>query len=447
MTRDHVEKLLFVVSLGVLVFLYGFATRTFNWPPASFLDRAWLQARTAAASGEPDFVSSRVYHRDGTRIVDRGKMQPGLTLIATTWEEDGWTPGLKLIDAGGRVLHEWGIEPEALFPDTAHRRPTPLQQQDIHGSHLFPNGDVLFNVEYAGTVRMDACGDVRWTLPRGGHHSIDRAGDGSFWIPGVEAVGRREDAGGSRDHPGLVDGVSIDQLLHVSEDGELLDAINLLGLLYANDLERYIFTAGEHDDSDLTHLNDIEPLADSMANEYPGFDRGDVLLSLRDLDLVMVLDPESERVKWHERGAFIAQHDPDFMGDGWVGVFDNNVDGTDRGSVLGGSRIVALQPHTDSSRVLFPTSRSEPFYTDLRGKWQRLENGNLLLTEAAAGRVVEVGPGGETLWEWVAEPYDESAVPWVSEGTRYRLTPEEVAEWPCSSEAGQVGSREAPEAR
>lgn len=126
------------------------------------------------------------------------------------------------------------------------------------------------------------------------------------------------------------------------------------------------------------------------------------------------------------------QHDPDWMAGGWIGVFDNNWDGTQRGSMLGGSRIVAVQPHTDSVNVLFPTPESDPFYTAHRGKWQQLPNGNLLLAESDEGRVVEVGPDGRTLWEWSAEPYGGSRVPSVTRAERVHLTRDEVASWPCS---------------
>jgi hypothetical protein len=56
----------------------------------------------------------------------------------------------------------------------------------------------------------------------------------------------------------------------------------------------------------------------------------------------------------------------------------------------------------------------------------------MLLTEARAGRVVEVSPNGRTVWEWVQEPYSNSQVPVVSKGTRYNLTDADVADWPCS---------------
>ena len=111
---------------------------------------------------------------------------------------------------------------------------------------------------------------------------------------------------------------------------------------------------------------------------------------MRNVYLDLVLDPETLEVRWHAADPFIHQHDPDFIGEGWTGLFDNNQDETERGSMLGGRRIVAMQPHTDSIEVLFQASGAEPFYTPAMGKWQRLENGNLLLTESQAGRVVEV---------------------------------------------------------
>jgi hypothetical protein len=150
------------------------------------------------------------------------------------------------------------------------------------------------------------------------------------------------------------------------------------------------------------------------------------------VNLVFVFSPESKEVKWYADQPFIEQHDPDFFGDGWIGIFDNNIDNAD-GKVLGGSRIVAIQPHTDSVEVLFPTKSSEPFYTRRRGKWQMLENGNMLLTETRAGRVVEVNPSGRTVWEWIYPPTEKSKVASVTKAHRTNITRPKVASWPCSS--------------
>lgn len=186
--------------------------------------------------------------------------------------------------------------------------------------------------------------------------------------------------------------------------------------------------------TDLTHLNDVEPLSPSMASEYPLFDEGDLLVSLRSLSLVFVFDPRSMEVKWHASDPFIYQHDPDFLGNGWIGVFDNNYDLTKRGTMLGGNRIVALQPHTGAIEVRFPKPHSPQFYTNVEGKWQRLENGNMLLTESMRGRVVEVNSQGRIVWEWIHDDrVNNSKVPNVAKGARRSLTRADVASWPCSS--------------
>lgn len=437
MRIPSLDKIAFVLSLAVLSFVYGYATERFDLFPNRFLERVVRQAMVVGSSSEasmPEFVSSRVYDREGVRVVQPAEMRSGVTLISSVWKDSLWRQEVRLVDRRGDLVHRWKVDPARVLTEPKAARPdlARVSERSVHGTHLFPNGDLLLNVDYVGSVRMDACGEILWRVQAGNHHSVARAADGSFWIPGVTREPRGTSPAHPEGFPGLREAVYQDQLLRISGEGEVLEKINVLDVLYANDLERHIVKAGQSSRSDVTHLNDIEPLLPSMADEYPTFEAGDLLVSLRNLNLVLVLDPGTRRVEWHASEPFIRQHDPDFTGDGWIGVFDNNQDGTKRGSLLGGSRIVMMQPHTDSVRVPFPTTRSEPFYTDIQGKWQLLNGGNMLLTEAQAGRVVEVAPDGTTVWEWVMPPYRESRVPEVSEATRYTLTADEVASWPCS---------------
>lgn len=432
-SSESVARVAFVLSVAVLAFVYGDATQRFGWFPNELVDRAWRQAVAAFAPGAPENVHERVYDRTGARTVAPDAVQPGLTLVTSSWATpEGFSPGLRLIDREGRVVHGWRVDAGDLFTGSRSGPPLGLDDLDLHGSHLLPNGDVLVNVDYAGTVRVDACGEVRWRLAAGNHHSIVPAGDGTFWIPGVTSEPRSASPAHPGGLPGLDRPVYQDLILRVAADGAVLDTIHLLDVLHENGLWHHVAKSRAPRPQDPTHLNDVEPLPAPLADEYPLFEAGDLVISLRNLDLVLVLDPRSGRVKWHASEPFVMQHDPDFLGDGWIGVFDNRRDDTDRGTMLGGSRIVALQPHTDSVRVLFPGPASDPFYTHHRGKWQRLENGNLLLVESAAGRIVEVAPDGRTVWEWIAEPYEGWGVPSVSGGERVDVTPEEVAGWPCA---------------
>jgi hypothetical protein len=437
MSTPSFEKVAFALSVLVLVFLYGYSARQNGLFPDQIIRQ--VQQEASDVWYRPS-LTTRVHERHGVRIEDTSAVQPGLTFINSLWEgEDGWYAGFQLINSEGETLHHWRVDRGALFPDSVERRGDP-EHKILHGSHLFPNGDVVFNTEYVGTVRMDACGNIRWRLPEGNHHSITRAEDGTFWISGLADEPRTTSQQYPNGYPGLDEPVWIDEIHHVSADGTLLDRINVLDLLYANDLERYIVKAWQPQagDSqprkkDLTHLNDVEPLPPSMADEYPLFEAGDLVVSLRKPSLVFVVNPDTGTVKWHISDPLIMQHDPDFIGNGWIGIFDNNRNFTKRGRMLGGSRIVAVQPHTDSVEIRFPTPASDLLYTDTQGMWQQLPNGNMLLAEAKAGRILEVAPDGRTVWEWIIEPYSESKVSRISEMARHDLSRADVAAWPCSS--------------
>jgi len=444
-------KVWFIVSFAVLAFLYGTAVGKWQWFPHSLMDRAMGQARSVYTSWSPFTVAStgtedRVYEKGGTRLVRPDEVEPGLTLITSSWEwgeSEQLEPGAKLVDRKGNVIHQWQIDRSELFPG-----PTDLQNSDpektiFHGTHLLPNGDLLLLLSYIGMVRVDACGEVIWQVKEGNHHSIARADDGSFWTGGTS----RERVTDTPMHPdglpGIEEPIWMDKVINISSDGDIIRDINIYDVLYKNNMDRYIIKSFSpypknvlekvgRIKGDYLHLNDVEPLSKEVYGQYTNFEKGNLVVSLRHPNLIFVFDPESKKVKWHSSEEFIHQHDPDFIGDGWIGVLDNSSDLSDRGQMLGGSRIVAIQPHSDSVEIRFPTSNSDPFYTSTRGKWQKLENGNMLLTESNAGRVVEVNQSGQTVWEWVHKPLG-SKVPVVTKGTRYDLTHEDVASWACSS--------------
>lgn len=430
-SRDVLEKAGFLASCLAVAFLYGFGASTYGWFPNDVLVRAWHQLepiRHAFLDGEHPATSDRVYRREGARTLDSAAVQPGLTLVPSVWEDFGWGPGLKLIDRDGRVVHQWEVDPARLFPGEFTRPLTGLMDfNHPQGAYLFPNGDVLAVISRVGTARLDACGEVKWRIRDAHHHSVAPAGDGTFWVSASDAERAPDPISGD-------EVVRHDRLVHLSGDGEVLREIDVFDILRENDelLRRHL----RYWPSD-THLNDVEPLPASMEDEYPAFDAGDLLVSLRHLNLVFVVDPATLEVEWWVGGPFIFQHDPDFVGEGWIGVFDNNWDGTDRGTRLGGSRVVAFHPTADSTAVWFRSSEATPLYTWDRGNWQLLDNGNLLITESTAGRVAEVSPDGHLVWEWIQAPYDDTSVPRIYWAERYDVGREQASSWPCSPDDAQ----------
>ena len=428
MSGGRLERIVFVMSAATLSFILGYGAHLFGYFPSAFIERGISQI--VQALGTPHFVTPRVHDRTGARIANADGMQPGLTLVATRDPELDWQASVVLLAADGTVAHRWSLDPLALFPETGVVVPA---SRGVHGMHLLPGGHLLVNVNHLGIARLDACGEPVWRLANGAHHSIAPADDGTFWISVGDTASVPSSARYPDGYPGLDRPVVADGLARITVDGEVVESIPVLDVLFANGLERYLSRARVEELGDLMHLNDVEPLPAGLADSYPSLQPGDLMVSLRAPNLVFIMDPASLEVRWYASEPFVQQHDPDFIGDGWIGVFNNNWDDTDRGTLLGGTQILAVQPHSDSLKVLFPTSRSEPFYTAITGKWQLLANGNMLLTEGEPGRVLEVDAEGRTLWEWIEVPFNENEAVTVTEGTRVDLDPAAVRAWSCDA--------------
>jgi len=141
------------------------------------------------------------------------------------------------------------------------------------------------------------------------------------------------------------------------------------------------------------HLNDVEPLPASIADRFPEFKPGDLLLSARHLNLIFVMDPITLKVRWWESGAWRRQHDPDWQPNGEITLLDNR---TGRGS----SRIVSINPQSREVRVLFD-GRKDGFYTHWLGKHQITPFGNILVTSPAQGRAFEIDANGKLVFDLI----------------------------------------------
>ena len=73
---------------------------------------------------------------------------------------------------------------------------------------------------------------------------------------------------------------------------------------------------------------------------------------------------------------------------------------------------------------------NQKFYTPIAGKHQNLPNGNILVTEALAGRVFEVNQKGDIVWEFINR-YDENTVLTITQAIRYPEQYFAVQHWAC----------------
>lgn len=401
MNWDAISRVLFWLSVMVALFVYGMyagAKRAFPYKQLrSFTPLVEAFDLLASAQEDPWYFSKRSV-QNPIQIYDTDGMMSGLTLVSTlTGEGDFW---IKVIEPTGKVVTDWRFDIFSIWPDFSHLEPRDVPKKrpgsHIHGVLALEDGGIVFVVESIGLVRVNACGQVQWRLPYRAHHSIFRDDQGDFWTGGE--ISRRSLEGLPKNHRPAVQEMRI---YRVSAQGELLDDISIFDIFNKNGLHGLLNlgTLENHEamvTGDTLHLNDVEVFPNNL---QPGvFQPGDVMISLRNINGVFVFDPKTWELRAHTIGRVLRQHDPDFIDSNRVAIFDNNTSGDPRFEMA--SRIAIWDARDGSVVTKWKGSGEQPFYTNIMGKQQWLENGNLLLVESAKGRVVEVGVDGRVVWEW-----------------------------------------------
>ncbi|MEJ6395913.1 arylsulfotransferase family protein [Gymnodinialimonas sp. 2305UL16-5] len=386
---DRFARGVFLLSLAVIAMVYGIVSSWWGWFPAPQIGEAHRTYLNVAENWRNDIGLEPTRHLvapngEGRGNPERGydlrgdaaDRQPGYILIAgLSDDQDTSVFVVRLMDTNGEEVHRWPIFYEEFDPDHSPHNVM------LHGMEVFEDGSIVVTFDVGNAIaRVDACGDTMWSVRGGYHHSITRDGAGGIWTwEGDNMVRLDENTGETTFSTHLLNDVV------PANDGEQR-AVFDMRMRFPNDANgdvRY--------DYDPFHPNDVEMLRADMADAFPMFEAGDLMISLREINLVAVIDPETGALRWWQHGPWFRQHDPDFEPDGTITVFDNAT-GTGR------SRILRIDPSDNSVSTDFEGTDAEPFYTWRRGKHQTLPNGNLLLTEAEHGRALEVDSDGEVIW-------------------------------------------------
>jgi len=155
---------------------------------------------------------------------------------------------------------------------------------------------------------------------------------------------------------------------------------------------------------DFLHTNGVKVLRPAMAAKFPQFKAGQVLTSLRNRDTIAVLDLDKRSAVWAAQGVWRLQHDPEFLDNGHLLLFDNF------GSTKG-SRVLEYDPVTQAMPWSYTNENSSAFHATMRGTKQRLPNGNTLIVDPDNRHLLEVTHEKELVWghycdvaEWAKQP-------------------------------------------
>jgi len=420
LVRRNWQLIYFAAASLFIAFSLGMAVGAFQYFPYKTLAEAGDAAQDWAENWRHNlrirpeqYLKPSRYEGQGVVLHDAQKASEGVTFLTSLF--DGKL-GMRLVDMKGSEIHKWQVPFQDIWPDES-KRPHDWDSE-IHGAILYPNGDVVFNIEHKALVRIDRCSNLLWQNKNlDPHHSVHEDKEGNLWVPGRRWRNESLDK-----LPYILSPFLEEYILKFSPDGELLKKISIIDVIFGSKYEAVMFADRdfklEHTGREITHINDIEVLDQSMADAFEYFDTGDILVSMRDLNLLAVIDPESEKIKWSMTGPHLRQHDPDFLASGRISIFDNRQPHDD-GKVY--SRILELDPVTQNVLVLYEGDDENPFLSVIMGKQQRLHNENILITEAIGGRAFEVTAEGEIVWSFINR-WDSERVIVISEAIRYPVS-------------------------
>ena len=284
-----------------------------------------------------------------------------------------------IMDMKGQHVHSWNL------PGKVH----------CELAELLDEGQVLVICEAQSIIKLDWWGEVLWERTGKMNHDVAVLPDGSSLVS-------------VREWPRLykfVPWVVFDSIVHHSPEGKELDVWSSYDQL--EELQKHHqpleldSPMWKFDIKDMIrayeyyHLNTVEVLPESpLGKRDKRFQAGNILLSLRNANLIVILDKDSWEIEWSwGPGILDFPHMPTMIKNGNLLIFDNGPNRTY-------SRVIELEPISKKIAWEYQASPPTDFHSKWRGSNQRLPNGNTLICDSQNGRVFEVTKEGEVVWEF-----------------------------------------------
>ena len=308
----------------------------------------------------------------------------GLTIIAPMRHEACY-----LVNMDGEVVHTWHL-------------PGPLGSK----AYLIPNGNLLCSVVTAEGIpipgakggrilELDWDGNIVWEhIDHSQHHDIVRLDSGNTLYLSREVL--------SDDDAGKVLGGLPGTEIKGKIFGDVVREVNSSGDLvwewYFKDADFKAFPlAADCHRGEWAHANSVAPTLE-----------GNVLVSFRHLDTIMIVARETKEIIWHKRDqTWGHQHNADILPNGNITLFANGMNNLYQPLH---SRAIELDPKTGETVWQFMDPQRWTFFSPVMSGLQRLGNGNTLICEALSGRVFEVDGEGDIVWDYITPMYHPNPV-------------------------------------
>ncbi len=313
------------------------------------------------------------YLQTGLTHHDEGRATPGFTLFTPLD-----LPTASLVNLAGEEVHAWNIGGKS-----------------TNYAKLLDNGNLLTAIrsENSGPLRqagglmreLDWDGGVVWEFSDPlQHHDFLRLPNGNTaylaWELLPEDVAGR--VRGGRPGSEHEDGIWSDVVREVDPAGNLLFEWKAWEHLNVEDFP----LAPNSNREEWAHPNTLFATAE-----------GNYLVCFRHIDLLIVVERSTGDIVWrHHDPDLGGPHDAQFLPNGNMLIFANQA-----GRPPLGSAVIEFDPGTGGEIWAYRGNPTHTFDSNFISGCQRLASGNTLICEGLWGRIFEVTPGGDIVWEYV----------------------------------------------
>lgn len=320
---------------------------------------------------------------------------------------------IQLINTKGKVVHEWN-------------------NIDADRARLLPNGNLLVLHGSKNLIReepwvnlrtrvseYDWEGNMVWSYNSDYvlHHDVQRLANGNTLLLQKVPV-PKEYLARIKDPVRRTIELKADRITEIDSSGKVVwqwDSwehidLNECGVRECPGKHTVDDKDGEFDIDDFqdwTHLNTISVLPENKWYEQGDkrFKPGNIIIMPRNFWTIYLVDHETGEIVWQYQGDYkgglVGGHEPSMIpepypGAGNIIILDNGSQNKRESS----SFILEINPQTKKTEWIYDVGQK--FFTRARGSVQRLPNGNTLISEDRSGRVFEVTPEKEIVWEYQA---------------------------------------------
>jgi Arylsulfotransferase (ASST) len=393
----------FILAVAALLLIAGSLLTVAGIPPGPQIAAAYEGGRAFYSKlfFHDDVFMSDLWHaprndQRGVTINKPGRTSPGATLYTSGHEAAAY-----LIAMDGAVLHKWQRPFSSVWNESAAvKEPQPDSHVYMRKAVLLENGELLAVYEGAGDtpygyglVKLDKDSNVIWSFLEPVHHDFDIAPDGRIFALTQAIIDVPLPQFDHLATPRLED-----FLVELTPDGKLIRRFSVQAFVDDSIYRQVVFGISSFALADALHTNSVHVITEDDARNFPHGKPGQLLMSFREPSVVGVVDLDQEKLIWAIRGYWQAQHDPHILPNGNILLFDN------RGNFNrpeGRSRALEFNPTSMEIVWQYIGTKESPLESDIRSYTQRLPNGNTLITESNPGRILEVTPDREIVWEYI----------------------------------------------